>query len=189
MSDRLAPGEGRLLRLRRRSALGARRPRQRRRDSDLLQRVHAPRHPTQAGRHVRVLEIAAVPVPRLDMGSRRNHRRNPRPVGLSPCDQRIAAPARSSTHRGRTARPASEPSRYRHGRATPMGSGTGQCTLAAGLGGLGRVYDEDTANMAAQTRGFRASHKRGQTLGNYQEVRARHLQHRGRDYVGAFPIG
>lgn len=57
-------------------------------------------------------------------------------------------------------------------------------TVAEGLGGLGRVYDQDTANMAAQTRGFRSSHKRGQTLGNYQEVRARHLQQRVRDYIG-----
>lgn len=57
-------------------------------------------------------------------------------------------------------------------------------THAGGLGSLGRVYDEDTSNMAAQTRGFRASAKRGQTLGNYQEVRARHLQRRVRDYVG-----
>ena len=56
-------------------------------------------------------------------------------------------------------------------------------TSAAGLGGLGRVYDEDTVNMAAQTRGFRSSHKRGQTLGNYQEVRARHLQQRVRDFL------
>ncbi len=49
-------------------------------------------------------------------------------------------------------------------------------TAAVGLGGLGPVYDQDTANMAAQTRGFKASLKRGQTLGNYQEIRARHLQ-------------
>jgi phenylpropionate dioxygenase-like ring-hydroxylating dioxygenase large terminal subunit len=60
-------------------------------------------------------------------------------------------------------------------------------TLAQGLGGLGMVYDQDTANMAAQTRGFRSSYKRGQTLGNYQEVRARHLEQRVRDYVGAWP--
>ena len=60
-------------------------------------------------------------------------------------------------------------------------------TNAAGLGALGRVYDQDTANMAAQTRGFRSSHKRGQTLGNYQEVRARHLEERVRDHVGAYP--
>jgi phenylpropionate dioxygenase-like ring-hydroxylating dioxygenase large terminal subunit len=56
-------------------------------------------------------------------------------------------------------------------------------TLAKGLGGLGRVYDQDTANMAAQTRGFRSSVKRGQTLGNYQESRARHLQQRVREYL------
>ena len=42
--------------------------------------------------------------------------------------------------------------------------------------------------MAAQTRGFRSSRKRGETLGNYQEVRARHLEERVRDYVGAYPI-
>ncbi len=58
-------------------------------------------------------------------------------------------------------------------------------TIATGLGGLGRVYDEDTANMAAQTRGFRSSVKKGQTLGNYQEVRARHLQQRVREYLSA----
>lgn len=56
-------------------------------------------------------------------------------------------------------------------------------TIAEGLGALGRVYDEDTANMAAQTRGFRSSHKRGQTLGNYQEVRARHLHQRVNDHL------
>lgn len=60
-------------------------------------------------------------------------------------------------------------------------------STAEGLGALGRVYDQDTANMAAQTRGFRSSKKRGQTLGNYQEVRARHLQFRVREYIGAFP--
>lgn len=56
-------------------------------------------------------------------------------------------------------------------------------TAARGLGGLGRVYDQDTANMAAQTRGFKASRKRGQTLGNYQESRVRHLQLRVQDYL------
>jgi phenylpropionate dioxygenase-like ring-hydroxylating dioxygenase large terminal subunit len=60
-------------------------------------------------------------------------------------------------------------------------------TIATGLGALGRVYEQDTANMAAQTRGFRSSKRRGQTLGNYQEVRARHLQERVRDHVGAYP--
>ncbi len=39
--------------------------------------------------------------------------------------------------------------------------------------GLGAVYDQDTNNLAMQYRGFLASKKRGQTLGNYQEVRIR----------------
>ena len=52
-----------------------------------------------------------------------------------------------------------------------------------GVGPLGRIYDQDTANLAAQTRGFKSSFKRGQTLGNYQEVRVRHLQNRVRDYL------
>jgi hypothetical protein len=51
------------------------------------------------------------------------------------------------------------------------------------LGFLGAVYDQDTDNMAAQTRGFKTSAKSGQTLGNYQEVRARHLQQRVGEYV------
>ncbi|MEY3034641.1 MAG: hypothetical protein RLZ86_1263 [Actinomycetota bacterium] len=58
-------------------------------------------------------------------------------------------------------------------------------TVATGLGGLGRIYDQDTSNMKAQTRGFRASRKGGQTLGNYQEVRVRHLQMRVREHVEA----
>lgn len=64
-------------------------------------------------------------------------------------------------------------------------------TIATGLGGLGKVYDEDTANMAAQTRGFRSSAKRAQTLGNYQEIRARHLQRRVREHLlaGGFDPG
>ncbi len=56
-------------------------------------------------------------------------------------------------------------------------------TIASGLGGLGRVYDQDTSNMKAQTLGFRSSRKRGQTLGNYQEVRTRHLQTRVAEYL------
>ncbi len=48
---------------------------------------------------------------------------------------------------------------------------------------LGAVLDQDTANLAAQTRGFKASKKRGQTLGNYQEVRARHLHRMVHRYV------
>ncbi|MFM8531359.1 MAG: aromatic ring-hydroxylating oxygenase subunit alpha [Ilumatobacteraceae bacterium] len=56
-------------------------------------------------------------------------------------------------------------------------------TTVPGLGGLGRIYDQDTSNLAAQTRGFRASRKSGQTLGNYQESRARHLQSRVREML------
>ena len=48
---------------------------------------------------------------------------------------------------------------------------------------LGAVLDQDTANLAAQTRGFKASKKPGQTLGNYQEVRARHFQATVRRYI------
>ena len=48
---------------------------------------------------------------------------------------------------------------------------------------LGAVLDQDTANLSAQTRGFKASKKRGQTLGNYQEVRARHFQSMVRRYI------
>jgi phenylpropionate dioxygenase-like ring-hydroxylating dioxygenase large terminal subunit len=48
---------------------------------------------------------------------------------------------------------------------------------------LGQVYDQDTANLAAQTRGFKGSVKRAQTLGNYQEIRARHLHQTVDHYV------
>jgi phenylpropionate dioxygenase-like ring-hydroxylating dioxygenase large terminal subunit len=60
-------------------------------------------------------------------------------------------------------------------------------SVAEGLGGLARIYDQDTSNMAAQTLGFRASAKRGATLANYQEVRSRHLHDRVREYVGGYP--
>ena len=56
-------------------------------------------------------------------------------------------------------------------------------TVAEGLGRLGAVYDQDTGNMAAQTRGFKCSPKPGQTLGNYQEVRARFLQQQVERYL------
>ena len=58
-------------------------------------------------------------------------------------------------------------------------------TLATGLGFLGAIYDQDTDNMAAQTRGFKTCAKGGQTLGNYQEVRARHLHKRVGDYLSS----
>ena len=54
-----------------------------------------------------------------------------------------------------------------------------------GIGRLGGVYDEDTSNLAAQTRGFKSSIKSGQTLGNYQEIRARHLHKMIDKYLGA----
>ncbi len=49
-------------------------------------------------------------------------------------------------------------------------------TEAPGMNpGLGHVFDQDTDNLAAQYRGFQASRKPGQTLGNYQESRIRHF--------------
>jgi phenylpropionate dioxygenase-like ring-hydroxylating dioxygenase large terminal subunit len=50
-------------------------------------------------------------------------------------------------------------------------------------GSLGVVFDQDTINLSAQTRGFKASKKPGFTLGNYQEVRVRHLHDTVRRYV------
>lgn len=41
--------------------------------------------------------------------------------------------------------------------------------------GLGFVYDQDTDNLAMQYKGFKASRKTGQTLGNYQEARTRRV--------------
>ncbi|NNE72669.1 MAG: aromatic ring-hydroxylating dioxygenase subunit alpha [Acidimicrobiales bacterium] len=48
---------------------------------------------------------------------------------------------------------------------------------------LAAVLDQDTSNLAAQTRGFKASRKPGQTLGNYQEVRTRHLHDTVKRYI------
>ncbi|MDH5238996.1 MAG: hypothetical protein OEW85_15400, partial [Acidimicrobiia bacterium] len=49
-------------------------------------------------------------------------------------------------------------------------------TLTPGIAkSLGMIYDQDTANLAAMTKGFKASTKGTQTLGDYQEVRIRHL--------------
>ena len=58
-------------------------------------------------------------------------------------------------------------------------------TKAEGLGWLGAVYDQDTDNMAAQTRGFKTCNKGGQTLGNYQEIRIRHVHKRVGDYLNS----
>jgi hypothetical protein len=41
--------------------------------------------------------------------------------------------------------------------------------------GLATIYDQDTGNLISQQRGFKSSTKPGQTLGNYQESRVRHL--------------
>ncbi|MCW1384486.1 aromatic ring-hydroxylating dioxygenase subunit alpha [Novosphingobium sp. KCTC 2891] len=49
--------------------------------------------------------------------------------------------------------------------------------------GLGAVYDQDTDNLAMQYRGFQASAKRGQTLGNYQEARIRRFHQTLDDYL------
>jgi phenylpropionate dioxygenase-like ring-hydroxylating dioxygenase large terminal subunit len=40
---------------------------------------------------------------------------------------------------------------------------------------IGNVYDQDTGNMEAAQEGFLTSGKRGATLGNYQEIRIRHM--------------
>ena len=58
-------------------------------------------------------------------------------------------------------------------------------SIVEGVGPLGKIYDQDTANLAAQTRGFKSSFKRGETLGNYQEIRVRHLQKRVLDFLNA----
>lgn len=51
---------------------------------------------------------------------------------------------------------------------------------------LGIVFDQDTGNMQAQQEGFYASHKQGETLANYQEVRIRHM-HQTLDRFLAMP--
>jgi phenylpropionate dioxygenase-like ring-hydroxylating dioxygenase large terminal subunit len=43
------------------------------------------------------------------------------------------------------------------------------------LQSLGVIFDQDTSNLRMQYRGFQAAAKRGETLGNYQEVRIRHF--------------
>jgi hypothetical protein len=54
--------------------------------------------------------------------------------------------------------------------------------------GLAFVYDQDTDNLAAQTRGFSGSARGAQQLGNYQEVRARHLHQTIDAYLAMGPI-
>ena len=48
-------------------------------------------------------------------------------------------------------------------------------TEVEALDWLAPVYDEDTANLALQQQGFKASRKPGITLGNYQEARIRRV--------------
>ncbi len=55
----------------------------------------------------------------------------------------------------------------------PVGVNDSYATAPGMDPGLGAVYDQDTNNLALQYRGFQASKKAGQTLGNYQEVRIR----------------
>lgn len=60
-------------------------------------------------------------------------------------------------------------------------------TTAPGIDqALGHVFDQDTGNMEAQQQGFLTSRKKGATLGNYQEVRIRHL-HQTLDKFLAMP--
>ena len=40
---------------------------------------------------------------------------------------------------------------------------------------FGHVYDQDTRNLGLQQEGFKTAYKQGQTLGNYQEIRIRHM--------------
>jgi phenylpropionate dioxygenase-like ring-hydroxylating dioxygenase large terminal subunit len=55
--------------------------------------------------------------------------------------------------------------------------------------GLAYVLDQDTENFYRQRAGMKASRKAGQTLGNYQEVRIRHLHQRLDTYLGANAAG
>ncbi len=48
-------------------------------------------------------------------------------------------------------------------------------TTAAALGGLGAVFDQDTANLSRVQRGLRTGAKKTVTLGEYQEARIRHF--------------
>jgi hypothetical protein len=58
------------------------------------------------------------------------------------------------------------------------------CTVAGMDPSLGLVFDQDIDNLRRQQQGFRAAKKFGQTLGNYQEVRARQFHRTLDKYVG-----
>jgi len=48
---------------------------------------------------------------------------------------------------------------------------------------LAAIYEQDTSNLEAQQKGFKASKKRGQTLANYQESRTRRVHKTLRKYL------
>lgn len=51
---------------------------------------------------------------------------------------------------------------------------------------LGHIYDQDTGNLERQQKGFKSSRgKRGQTLGNYQEIRVRKINKTLDEYLNA----
>lgn len=52
---------------------------------------------------------------------------------------------------------------------------------------LGEIYDQDVSNLDMQTKGIKASRKRGQTLGNYQEIRIRAMHKTLDTYLDAWP--
>jgi phenylpropionate dioxygenase-like ring-hydroxylating dioxygenase large terminal subunit len=54
--------------------------------------------------------------------------------------------------------------------------------------GLARVLDQDTDNFRRQRAGIKAAFKRGQTLGNYQEVRIRAFHQTLDRYLAAPPL-
>ena len=61
-------------------------------------------------------------------------------------------------------------------------------TEVPGLGWLGKVYDEDTGNLNLQTRGLKSmAPGEGITLGNYQEVRIRHVHQLIDQYMEKYP--
>lgn len=47
------------------------------------------------------------------------------------------------------------------------------------------IYDQDTANLRMQQEGFKTARKLGETLGNFQEVRIRHVHQTLDSYLTA----
>ena len=48
---------------------------------------------------------------------------------------------------------------------------------------FGHVFDQDTMNLRSQQEGFAAAHKKGETLGTYQEIRLRHFHQTIDSYI------